>query len=185
VSNLSSLENKIAVITGAAGAIGRESVRVFQERGATVVGVDIQGDCDADLFLMADLTVPHPGDRRRIRQEERTDQCNQPRPGRDTPARRAVRPSSEGPPPDPRALRAFRPPRGDRRSGSIPRQRRRPSHARDTQSVNQRSPVFREPRLLAQPQWHAHERVDVIGEADAMISISYVCARFLIAHEYG
>jgi hypothetical protein len=38
--------------------------------------------------------------------------------------------------------------------------------------------------LLAQPQWHAHERVDVIGEADAMISISYVCARFLIAHEH-
>jgi NAD(P)-dependent dehydrogenase (short-subunit alcohol dehydrogenase family) len=53
VSDLSSLDNKIAVITGAAGSIGRESVRVFQERGATVVGVDIQGDCDADLFLMA------------------------------------------------------------------------------------------------------------------------------------
>ena len=56
MSNLSSLDNKIAVITGAAGAIGRESVRVFQERGATVVGVDIQGECDADLFLLADLT---------------------------------------------------------------------------------------------------------------------------------
>jgi NAD(P)-dependent dehydrogenase (short-subunit alcohol dehydrogenase family) len=56
VSDLSSLDNKIAVITGAAGSIGRESVRVFQERGATVVGVDIQGDCDADLFVMADLT---------------------------------------------------------------------------------------------------------------------------------
>jgi short chain dehydrogenase len=59
VSNLCGLDNKIAVITGAAGSIGREPVRVFQERGATVVGVDIQGDCDADLFLMADLTSEH------------------------------------------------------------------------------------------------------------------------------
>ena len=56
MANLSSLENKIAVITGAAGAIGTESVRVFQERGATVVGVDIQGNSGADLFLRADLT---------------------------------------------------------------------------------------------------------------------------------
>lgn len=56
VSSLASLDNKIAVITGAAGAIGREAVRVFTERGATVVGVDLQGDSDADLFLTADLT---------------------------------------------------------------------------------------------------------------------------------
>jgi hypothetical protein len=39
-------------------------------------------------------------------------------------------------------------------------------------------------RALAQPQRHAHERVDVVGQADAMVSISYVCARFLIAHEH-
>jgi glycine/D-amino acid oxidase-like deaminating enzyme len=40
------------------------------------------------------------------------------------------------------------------------------------------------PLTLAQPQWHAHERVDVVGQADAMISISYVCTRFLIGHEH-
>ena len=54
---MSNLDNKVAVITGAAGAIGRESVRVFKAAGATVVGVDIQGESDADLFIKADLTV--------------------------------------------------------------------------------------------------------------------------------
>jgi len=44
------------VITGAAGAIGRETVNVFRKSGATVVGVDIQGEADADLFIRADLT---------------------------------------------------------------------------------------------------------------------------------
>lgn len=50
------LENKVAVITGASGAIGREAVRIFQREGATVVGVDIQGESEADLFIKADLT---------------------------------------------------------------------------------------------------------------------------------
>lgn len=50
------LENKVAVITGAAGSIGREAVRIFQREGATVVGVDVQGESDADLFIKADLT---------------------------------------------------------------------------------------------------------------------------------
>jgi NAD(P)-dependent dehydrogenase (short-subunit alcohol dehydrogenase family) len=35
VSNLSSLDNKIAIITGAAGAIGRESVRVLRPTGGS------------------------------------------------------------------------------------------------------------------------------------------------------
>ncbi|BCJ65804.1 SDR family oxidoreductase [Polymorphospora rubra] len=50
------LSDKVAVITGAAGAIGREALAVFRREGATVVGVDIHGDADADLFLTADLT---------------------------------------------------------------------------------------------------------------------------------
>ncbi|WP_432945592.1 SDR family oxidoreductase [Kribbella sp. CA-253562] len=54
---MTNLNGKIAVITGAAGAIGRESVRVFKDAGATVVGVDIQGESDADLFIEADLTA--------------------------------------------------------------------------------------------------------------------------------
>jgi hypothetical protein len=38
--------------------------------------------------------------------------------------------------------------------------------------------------VLAHPQWHRHERVDVIGQADTVISISYVGAHFLVAHQY-
>ena len=53
---MTTLENKVAVITGAAGSIGREAVRIFQREGATVVGVDVQGESDADLFIKADLT---------------------------------------------------------------------------------------------------------------------------------
>ena len=53
---MANLDDKIAVITGAAGAIGRETVSVFGKSGATVVGVDIQGESDADLFIRADLT---------------------------------------------------------------------------------------------------------------------------------
>jgi hypothetical protein len=39
-------------------------------------------------------------------------------------------------------------------------------------------------RLLARPQRHRHERVDVVRQADAMISVGYVRARLLIAHKY-
>lgn len=58
------LENKIAVVTGAAGSIGRETVAVFKREGATVVGVDVQGESPlVDLFLTADLT-----DEQRVRE---------------------------------------------------------------------------------------------------------------------
>ncbi|XTP38429.1 SDR family oxidoreductase (plasmid) [Mycobacterium sp. TJFP1] len=51
------LDKKVAVITGAAGSIGRASVAAFKREGATVVAVDVQGESpDADLFLNADLT---------------------------------------------------------------------------------------------------------------------------------
>jgi NAD(P)-dependent dehydrogenase (short-subunit alcohol dehydrogenase family) len=53
---MANLGNKIAVITGAAGAIGRETVNVFRKSGATVVGVDVTGESDADLFIQVDLT---------------------------------------------------------------------------------------------------------------------------------
>jgi len=36
------LQNKVAVVTGAAGGVGREVVRMLREQGAKVVGVDVQ-----------------------------------------------------------------------------------------------------------------------------------------------
>jgi NAD(P)-dependent dehydrogenase (short-subunit alcohol dehydrogenase family) len=50
------LAGKICVITGAAGAIGRESVDVFTREGATVVALDLRGEVDCELFLKVDLT---------------------------------------------------------------------------------------------------------------------------------
>jgi NAD(P)-dependent dehydrogenase (short-subunit alcohol dehydrogenase family) len=50
------LEDKICVITGAAGSIGRESVDVFAREGATVVAMDLHGEVDADLFLTVDVS---------------------------------------------------------------------------------------------------------------------------------
>jgi NAD(P)-dependent dehydrogenase (short-subunit alcohol dehydrogenase family) len=52
------LEGKICVVTGAAGGIGRESARLFQEEGATVVGVDVSPDPGGDLEVRADVTDP-------------------------------------------------------------------------------------------------------------------------------
>jgi NAD(P)-dependent dehydrogenase (short-subunit alcohol dehydrogenase family) len=49
------LENKVCVITGAAGAIGRAAIDVFSREGAIVVGVDRQGAVACDLFVTADL----------------------------------------------------------------------------------------------------------------------------------
>jgi NAD(P)-dependent dehydrogenase (short-subunit alcohol dehydrogenase family) len=51
------LDGKIAVITGATGSIGRETVDVFKREGATVVAVDVrEGETNADHFIKADLT---------------------------------------------------------------------------------------------------------------------------------
>jgi NAD(P)-dependent dehydrogenase (short-subunit alcohol dehydrogenase family) len=51
------LDGKIAVITGATGSIGRETVNVFKREGATVVAVDVrEGETSADHFIQADLT---------------------------------------------------------------------------------------------------------------------------------
>jgi NAD(P)-dependent dehydrogenase (short-subunit alcohol dehydrogenase family) len=50
------LEGKVCVITGAAGGIGAESVALFQEEGATVVGIDLEDDAPGDLSIAADVT---------------------------------------------------------------------------------------------------------------------------------
>lgn len=51
------LDGKIAVITGAAGSIGRETVDVFKREGATVVAVDLREEATgADHFIRAELT---------------------------------------------------------------------------------------------------------------------------------
>jgi NAD(P)-dependent dehydrogenase (short-subunit alcohol dehydrogenase family) len=50
------LQDKICVVTGAAGVIGRETVDVFKREGATVAAIDLHGEVDADLFLTVDLS---------------------------------------------------------------------------------------------------------------------------------
>jgi NAD(P)-dependent dehydrogenase (short-subunit alcohol dehydrogenase family) len=50
------LEGKVCVITGAAGGIGAESVALFQQEGAKVVGVDLKEGSPGDLSLAADVT---------------------------------------------------------------------------------------------------------------------------------
>ncbi len=50
------LEDKVCVITGAAGGIGAAAVSLFSEEGATVVGVDLRDDVQGvDLALAADV----------------------------------------------------------------------------------------------------------------------------------
>jgi len=50
------LEDKVCVITGAAGGIGAETGRLFRAEGATVVGVDLNESPDVDLAIEADVT---------------------------------------------------------------------------------------------------------------------------------
>jgi len=52
------LDGKVCVVTGAAGAIGRETVDRLTREGAAVAAVDIKGEIGAALFLTADLTEP-------------------------------------------------------------------------------------------------------------------------------
>ena len=50
------LQGKVCVITGAASGIGAESVRLFDQEGATVVGVDVAPGSGGALALEADVT---------------------------------------------------------------------------------------------------------------------------------
>jgi NAD(P)-dependent dehydrogenase (short-subunit alcohol dehydrogenase family) len=50
------LDEKVCVVTGAAGGIGAATVELFQSEGAKVAGVDVLADCPGDLTLQIDLT---------------------------------------------------------------------------------------------------------------------------------
>ncbi|HEY6674055.1 MAG TPA: SDR family NAD(P)-dependent oxidoreductase, partial [Rubrobacteraceae bacterium] len=45
------LAGKVAIVTGAAGGIGAETVRRFKDEGATVVGADLAEGDWGDLSL--------------------------------------------------------------------------------------------------------------------------------------
>jgi NAD(P)-dependent dehydrogenase (short-subunit alcohol dehydrogenase family) len=49
------LDGKVCVITGAASGIGAASAELFAREGATVVGVDLDGDSPGDLALACDV----------------------------------------------------------------------------------------------------------------------------------
>jgi NAD(P)-dependent dehydrogenase (short-subunit alcohol dehydrogenase family) len=50
------LAGKVCVITGAAGGIGAESARMFEEEGAIVVGVDLVEGAPGRMSIAADVT---------------------------------------------------------------------------------------------------------------------------------
>ena len=54
------LKDKVIILTGAGGLIGRESLQHLVKNGAKVVAVDVKSfDCEAALFLTNDVTKTH------------------------------------------------------------------------------------------------------------------------------
>jgi len=53
------LNDKVCVITGAAGGIGAASAELFEREGARVVGVDMLEHSVGQLSLQADLSDEH------------------------------------------------------------------------------------------------------------------------------
>lgn len=53
---MGSLDNKVAIVTGAASGIGRASAALFAEEGARVAGVDLEDASDAELPIRADVS---------------------------------------------------------------------------------------------------------------------------------
>lgn len=49
------LEGRVCVITGAAGGIGAEAVRLFSDEGAIVAGVDVREGAPGDLSIAANV----------------------------------------------------------------------------------------------------------------------------------
>jgi NAD(P)-dependent dehydrogenase (short-subunit alcohol dehydrogenase family) len=49
------LQDKVCVITGAASGIGAETARLFAAEGASVVGIDLDADCEGELKIVADV----------------------------------------------------------------------------------------------------------------------------------
>ena len=55
-TDMSRLQDKVCVITGAAGGIGAATAELFEREGARVVGVDLREHSVGELALQADLT---------------------------------------------------------------------------------------------------------------------------------
>lgn len=54
------LKDKVIILTGASGLIGREALQHLVKNGAKVVAVDMKSfDCEAALFLTKDVTKTH------------------------------------------------------------------------------------------------------------------------------
>lgn len=54
------LKDKIIILTGAGGLIGRESLKHLVDNGAKVIAVDVNSfECEVEIFIKADVTQKH------------------------------------------------------------------------------------------------------------------------------